>query len=65
MTTSATSPAGQPYRLLTVNNAPTRAKLLIGRVTANLANRYAIEHVGNCLCEFSSYRSAELVNIKN
>ncbi|CAK7229015.1 hypothetical protein SCUCBS95973_007074 [Sporothrix curviconia] len=37
------------YRLLTVNNAPARAKLLIGRVTTNLADRYSIEHVGNCL----------------
>ncbi|CAK7246322.1 MAG: hypothetical protein STHCBS139747_007949 [Sporothrix thermara] len=37
------------YRLLTVNNAPARAKLLIGRVTTGLADRYSIEHVGNCL----------------
>ncbi|KAK9451829.1 uncharacterized protein V1518DRAFT_424793 [Limtongia smithiae] len=40
-------PAG-PYRLLTVNNAPARAKLLIGRVTNDLKDKYIIEHVGNC-----------------
>lgn len=45
----STAPSGQPYRLLTVNNAPARAKLLIGRVTTNLADQYQIEHVGNCL----------------
>ncbi|ERT02426.1 uncharacterized protein SPSK_05634 [Sporothrix schenckii 1099-18] len=45
----STAPSGQPYRLLTVNNAPARAKLLIGRVTTALADQYQIVHVGNCL----------------
>ena len=41
------SPAG-PYRLVTVNNAPERAKRLIGRVVENLKDRYTIIHVANC-----------------
>lgn len=41
------SPAG-PYRLVTVNNAPERAKRLIGRVTESLKDRYTIVHVANC-----------------
>jgi len=41
------SPAG-PYRLVTVNNAPERAKRLIGRVVEKLKDRYTIVHVANC-----------------
>ncbi|KAF7357104.1 hypothetical protein MSAN_01304500 [Mycena sanguinolenta] len=35
------------YRLLTVNTVPERAKRLIGRVIADVQDRYAIVHVGN------------------
>ncbi|KAF4979176.1 hypothetical protein FZEAL_4549 [Fusarium zealandicum] len=44
---SSSSPAG-PYRLVTVNNAPERAKRLIGRVVEDLKDRYTIEYVANC-----------------
>ncbi|KAJ6488841.1 hypothetical protein C8R45DRAFT_992989 [Mycena sanguinolenta] len=36
-----------PYRLLTVNTFPERAKRLIGRVVADVQDRYAIVHIGN------------------
>lgn len=35
------------YKLVTVNNAPERAKALIGRVTADLGDKYQIIPVGN------------------
>jgi hypothetical protein len=38
-----------PYRLVTVNNAPERAKLLIGRVANELKDSYTIDYVGNCI----------------
>jgi hypothetical protein len=41
------SPAG-PYRLVTVNNAPERAKRLIGRVVEDLKDQYTIIYVANC-----------------
>ncbi|KAJ5670754.1 uncharacterized protein N7477_006117 [Penicillium maclennaniae] len=41
------SPKG-PFRLVTVNTAPERAKRLIGRVAEALSDRYTIEHVANC-----------------
>ena len=41
------SPSG-PYRLVTVNDAPERAKRLIGRVIEALKDRYTIIHVANC-----------------
>jgi hypothetical protein len=37
-----------PYRLVTVNTAPERAKKLIGRVVENLKERYTIQHIANC-----------------
>ncbi|KAF4332798.1 hypothetical protein FBEOM_13396 [Fusarium beomiforme] len=37
-----------PWRLVTVNTAPERAKLLIGRVADALRDRYDIQHVANC-----------------
>jgi hypothetical protein len=49
MASTATASSG-PYKLLTVNNAPARAKLLIGRVTNDLKDRYIIEHVGYLSC---------------
>ncbi|KAL2172038.1 hypothetical protein VTG60DRAFT_775 [Thermothelomyces hinnuleus] len=40
------APAG-PFRLVTVNTAPDRAKRLIGRVVEDVKDRYAITHVAN------------------
>ncbi|KAG2027683.1 hypothetical protein GB937_000123 [Aspergillus fischeri] len=37
-----------PFRLVTVNTAPERAKRLIGRVADTLKDRYTIIHVDNC-----------------
>ncbi|KAJ5390873.1 uncharacterized protein N7496_001941 [Penicillium cataractarum] len=37
-----------PFRLVTVNTAPERAKRLIGRVAESLKDRYTIIHVDNC-----------------
>jgi hypothetical protein len=37
-----------PFRLVTVNTAPERAKRLIGRMIEGLQDRYEIEHVANC-----------------
>lgn len=37
-----------PYRLVTVNTAPERAKRLIGRVAEDLKDRYEIQHIANC-----------------
>lgn len=36
-----------PYKLVTVNNAPERAKRLIGRVVEEVKERYTIIHAGN------------------
>ncbi|OAL48258.1 hypothetical protein IQ07DRAFT_513709 [Pyrenochaeta sp. DS3sAY3a] len=37
-----------PFRLVTVNTAPERAKLVVGRMIEGLKDRYDIEHVANC-----------------
>ncbi|KAK1997135.1 hypothetical protein LX36DRAFT_657912 [Colletotrichum falcatum] len=37
-----------PYKLVTVNTAPERAKRLVGRVVEELKDRYTIQHVANC-----------------
>ncbi|CAI4213863.1 unnamed protein product [Parascedosporium putredinis] len=37
-----------PFRLVTVNTAPERAKKLIGRLIEALKEDYDIEHVDNC-----------------
>ncbi|KAK3318611.1 hypothetical protein B0H66DRAFT_244984 [Apodospora peruviana] len=39
-------PSG-PYRLVTVNTAPDRAKRLIGRVVEDLKDKYTIIHAAN------------------
>lgn len=49
------SPKG-PYRLVTVNNAPERAKRLIGRVVDELKDQYTIEYVANCISQSRFYR---------
>ncbi|KAM0276267.1 hypothetical protein ACHAQH_006942 [Verticillium albo-atrum] len=41
------SPKG-PFRLVTVNTAPERAKRLIGRMTEALSDEYTIDYVANC-----------------
>ncbi|EME77293.1 uncharacterized protein MYCFIDRAFT_60119 [Pseudocercospora fijiensis CIRAD86] len=43
----AEAPRG-PYRLVTVNTAPDRAKRLIGRLVDALKDKYEIKHVANC-----------------
>ncbi|KAK4962472.1 hypothetical protein LTR10_000098 [Elasticomyces elasticus] len=35
------------YKLVTVNNAPERAKRLVGRVIEDLKDQYSIVHAGN------------------
>jgi hypothetical protein len=45
MTTPA-QPLG-PFKLVTVNTAPARAKLLIGRVVEALKDQYTIIHAAN------------------
>ncbi|KAF2648115.1 hypothetical protein K491DRAFT_643059 [Lophiostoma macrostomum CBS 122681] len=37
-----------PFKLVTVNTAPERAKRIIGRMIGNLKDRYDIEYVANC-----------------
>lgn len=37
-----------PFRLVTVNTAPERAKKLIGRLIEALKDEYDITHVDNC-----------------
>ncbi|KAF2137586.1 uncharacterized protein K452DRAFT_321641 [Aplosporella prunicola CBS 121167] len=37
-----------PYKLVTVNNAPERAQRLIGRVVADVKDKYTIIHAANC-----------------
>ncbi|KAF2210211.1 hypothetical protein CERZMDRAFT_45740 [Cercospora zeae-maydis SCOH1-5] len=37
-----------PFKLVTVNTAPERAKRLVGRVAQNLQDRYEIQHLYNC-----------------
>jgi len=41
------SPKG-PFRLVTVNTAPERAKRLVGRVADELKDQYTIQHIANC-----------------
>lgn len=45
--TGSQAPRG-PYKLVTVNTAPERAKRLVGRVSDDLKDRYDIQHVHNC-----------------
>ncbi|SPO07198.1 uncharacterized protein DNG_09892 [Cephalotrichum gorgonifer] len=37
-----------PFRLVTVNTAPERAKRLIGRLIEALKDRYDIDYIANC-----------------
>lgn len=47
-----------PFRLITVNTAPERAKRLIGRVVEALRDRYTIIHIDNC--ESASRRASSV-----
>lgn len=40
-----------PYKLVTVNNAPDRAKRLVGRVVEDLRETYTIDYVANAESE--------------
>lgn len=40
------APSG-PYKLVTVNTAPERAKVIIGRVVEAVKERYTIDYVAN------------------
>lgn len=43
-----TQPAPRnPYKLMTVNTVPARAKIIIGRVVEALKDRYTIDYVAN------------------
>ena len=42
------APAREPYRLVTVNTSPDRAKRLVGQAIEALKERYTISHVANC-----------------
>ncbi|KAK1636405.1 hypothetical protein BDP81DRAFT_481774 [Colletotrichum phormii] len=37
-----------PFKLVTVNTAPERAKRLVGRMTEALKDQYTIDYVANC-----------------
>ena len=41
------SPKG-PYRLVTVNTAPDRARRIVGQAIEALKDRYTIQHIANC-----------------
>lgn len=41
-----------PYKLVTVNKVPARAKILIGRVVEDVKDSYTIEYVKNAEREF-------------
>jgi len=43
-----------PFKLVTVNTAPDRAKKLIGRVVENVEDQYTIIHSGNAACRLPS-----------
>jgi hypothetical protein len=42
-----TNPSRKKYRLVTVNTAPERAKIIIGRVVEAVKDVYAIDYVAN------------------
>ena len=44
------APSG-PYKLVTVNTAPDRAKRLIGRVVEDVKDTYTLVHAGNAASE--------------
>lgn len=42
-----TNPSRKTYRLVTVNTAPERAKIIIGRVVEAVKDVYVIDYVAN------------------
>jgi hypothetical protein len=40
-----------PFRLVTVNTAPQRAKLLVGCVVDAVKADYTIDYIANCECK--------------
>lgn len=54
---ASATPKG-PYKLVTVNNVPERAKRLIGRVVAELADQITIVHAANCASKHPLYSLA-------
>lgn len=50
-----------PYKLVTVNTAPERAKRLIGRVVEDLKDQYTIQHMANCESKYLNIRPDEAV----
>lgn len=51
-----------PFKLVTVNNAPERAKVLIGRVAEALKDEYIIDYVANCSSKYNCVRKANMEN---
>lgn len=51
-----------PYRLVTVNTAPERAALIVGRMIERLADQYAIEHAANCKSMASGITTTETID---
>lgn len=56
---STSKPIG-PFKLVTVNTAPERAKRLIGRVVEDVKDKYTIIHSGNADSKSCSERNREL-----
>ena len=46
-----TSQSSSPYRLVSLNTSPERAKKVIGGVIENVKEKYSIVHVGNAECK--------------
>lgn len=44
------APAG-PYKLVTVNTAPDRAKIIVGRICEEIKGQYLINYVANSTSE--------------
>jgi hypothetical protein len=40
-----------PFKLMTVNTAPERAKRLISRVVEDVKDKYTIDYVANAQCQ--------------
>ena len=55
------SPTG-PFKLVTVNTAPDRAKRLIGRVVEDVKDTYTIIHAGNAASTFYCFYSCLLLS---
>jgi len=59
------APAG-PFKLVTVNTAPDRAKRLIGRVVEDVKDKYIIVHAANAASTFlSSHRTPVSFHVGN